>query len=121
MNTFNEDSLLSICKDRGFYRTRDVYDSLGKVIGIEPASMRAKVREGKFTLEQTTWIAGALEMTPKEYCDTFLNGLFVETASGTYRCKPMLMKQPTRKETKLTKQQQAREETLKFFDDLKGR
>lgn len=114
---FNKDTLIAIGLDRGYHSRTDLCDALGKILGIQTASMSAKITNKTFTNEESEQIASFLEMTPKEFCDTFFHGLFIETPSGTYRAKEFLGAKPTRRQKKKEEKRKSYEDVLEFFEN----
>lgn len=52
--------------------------------GLSVSTIQNKIYSGHFSREEMLVIASYFEMTPKEFCDVFLNGLFYENELGHY-------------------------------------
>lgn len=52
---------------------------IAKVLSISELTAKDKISASRLTHEETIKLAKFLELTPQEYCDIFLKGLFKET------------------------------------------
>lgn len=80
---YRSDILIKIGKDRGYYTKRALVQRIGKLLrrGERQAAKRL-YGYMPFTFLESFIVADFFEMTPAEYCDTFLNGLFKENERG---------------------------------------
>lgn len=51
---------------------------LAKVLGVSKTTVKAKISQSRLSHEDTIRIAQFLKLTPQEYCDMFLKGVFKE-------------------------------------------
>lgn len=62
-----------------YYNEFDGYIEPGmQILGCSKSTIKRKMREGTFDHEETIALARALKMTPRDYCECFLKGLFEE-------------------------------------------
>lgn len=76
---------------------------LSPVMQRTPSHIKRKVEGGGWSLEETAVVGTFFEMSPAEYCDTFLNGLFDENSVGRVVCSvknPTLLLNPPKKAQK---------------------
>lgn len=83
--TWDEETFLSVCKDRGFYSRRTVVYYLAKEMNLTTKTVDTILTTGKIRWEYILFIGAYFEMTPKEFCDVFLSGYFQEAQSGIFR------------------------------------
>lgn len=111
---FHYETLYAVCTDRGYKSKKEISEDLSKILGKEPSTISSQMKDGwNLSLDDAARIAMYFEMTPKEFCDTFLYGLFEETPSGSYRCKPLVRQK--RKENPDENRQRTRQEIIDFF------
>ena len=79
------ETLLVIASDRGYRSEAALADAISKELGIPFKSVKRFLETGRMTWGQVVCLGAFLEMTPKEFCDTFLHGFFQETSEGTFR------------------------------------
>lgn len=84
LSTFNLESLRRIGYDRGYITNLTLEAAIAEQLGMTVESVRVLLCNGKLKWEVIFIIADMLEMTPAEFCDTFLNGLFRETVPGKW-------------------------------------
>lgn len=125
MPGYEPDTLMKVAKSRGYYSKRSVVESLHKVLGIGKSTIYRKVKgDVPFNLSECCVIASTYEMTPREFCEVFLSGLFIEDSTGRYtayvgdpgrflheRNEEILERRQKRKEERL-------EDLRKFLEDL---
>ena len=115
---FNKQVFVSICKDRGYMKRRDMDIIIGGLIGTSPHVAAMRINKGQFSIEDAEIIASWFEMTPREFCDCFFHGLFYETPSGSFRAvphhaKPRPKEEPEEQETKRKSQSELGYEAIK--------
>lgn len=49
---------------------------LAKVLGVNTSTVKAKISQSRLSHDDTIRIARFLHLTPQEYCDIFLKGVF---------------------------------------------
>lgn len=86
MSYFSKDILMSVANSRGYLTERATAFGISTALGIKQNVAKQKLRSGRFTLEESMVIGSYFEMTPKEFCDVFLNGLFEENSVGVFIC-----------------------------------
>ncbi len=83
-NYYSHEKLIEVTKHRGYYNTKSVAIAISQNIGLSVSTVTNKIHTGHFSREEMIVIAAYFEMTPKEFCDVFLNGLFNEDSLGHY-------------------------------------
>ena len=83
-NYYSSDKLIEVTKHRGYYNTHAVAVGLSQNMELSVGTLKGKISSGHFSREEMIVIASFFEMTPKEFCDVFLNGLFNEDDLGHY-------------------------------------
>lgn len=98
---WDKDKFLLITKDRGYQTEEGIVYAIAKELNLDRPRAKILIDRGRFTWGQVLCLGAWLEMTPKEFCDTFLSGYFVDTF-GEFRAsydnleKAELLKQVTR-------------------------
>lgn len=82
--SWDRDTFFLIATDRGYQTEEAVVSMVGKELRLDRLKAKLSLEDGKFTWGQVLVLGAFMEMTPKEFCDTFLAGYFVE-AFGEYR------------------------------------
>lgn len=82
--SWDRDKFFLIANDRGYQTEEAVVSMVGKELRLDRFKAKLSLEDGKFTWGQVLVLGAFMEMTPKEFCDTFLAGYFVE-AFGEYR------------------------------------
>lgn len=85
MSFYSSKVLKQIALNRGYYTDEALAQCLAEHMGKRPHVIMRKINQG-FTQNEGAVVASFLEMSPKEYCDTFLHGLFKATREGHYVC-----------------------------------
>lgn len=83
-NYYSSEKLIEVTKHRGYYNAKSVAIAISQNTGLSVATITNKIYSGHFSREEMIVIAAYFEMTPKEFCDVFLNGLFNENSLGHY-------------------------------------
>lgn len=78
---------MQVVKHRGYMTERAVIDALVPVLEMTKKRVSFRVRTGRWSVEQMFVIAAYFEMTPKEFYDSFMHGLFIADREGHYVCK----------------------------------
>lgn len=95
--SWDRERFMLIANDRGYQTEEAVLQSVGIELQLDRARAKAIIEKGRFTWGQVLCLGAMMQMTPREFCDTFLNGYFVEQF-GEYRadyenlCKTELLK-----------------------------
>ena len=82
--SWDRDKFMLVARDRGYMTEESVIYAVGQEINLDRTRTVSLLKLGKFTWGQVLCIGALLEMTPKEFCDIFLCGYFVEMF-GEYR------------------------------------
>lgn len=80
---WDKDKFLLVAKDRGYQTEEAINAAVQKQLKISYNKARLMINSGRFTWGQVLLVGALLEMTPKEFCDIFMSGYFVECA-GSY-------------------------------------
>lgn len=84
MEFYSFDNLKRIALDRGYPNARSLASALQPYFGIERRRVITRIEEGHLTKEQCEVIGAFLEMSPKEYYETFMQGYFKQTRRGKF-------------------------------------
>lgn len=79
------DTLRQIARDRGYFNDVSMSAVISEALNITISGAKSMLESGRLTWSQCIIIGAVLEMTPKEFCDTFLHGYFREVADGVYK------------------------------------
>lgn len=82
--SWDKSKFLLIAADRGYQTESALIGDIAKELVLDRSGAKLLVDKGRFTWGQVLCLGAMLEMTPKEFCDTFLSGYFVDQA-GEYR------------------------------------
>lgn len=82
---WNRETLKKIAFDRGYYTTQALTHEIANELQMSYSATEKALASGKFTFGQILIIGAMLEMTPIEFCDTFLYDYFREIVDGLYR------------------------------------
>lgn len=82
--SWNKDKFYAIASDRGYQTEEGILYAVEKELNLERPKVKMLLNRGRFTWGQVLCLGVMLEMTPKEFCDTFLAGYFVDQF-GEYR------------------------------------
>ena len=85
--TWDMDTLMAVARDRGYFTEVAVTATIAEALGITISGASALITSGKLSWSQCIIIGAVLEMTPKEFCDVFLNGYFREVADGVFKAQ----------------------------------
>lgn len=83
IRTFNAETLYTIGRDRGYLTKDSLLFDISRTLEMSLSATKEAIRTGKLTYGQVLIIGGLLQMTPREFCDTFLYDYFKEI-SETY-------------------------------------
>lgn len=67
-----------IASDRGYQTEEMLLSEVGRELRLDRARTRIALERGRFTWGQVLTLGAMMQMTPKEFCDTFLAGYFKE-------------------------------------------
>lgn len=85
ITSWDAETLKSVARDRGFFSDVAVIVTISEALDISTFLARRLLSNGKFSWGQCIAIGALFEMSPKEFCDTFLQGYFREIADGVYK------------------------------------
>lgn len=76
--SWDKERFLLIAADRGYQTEESLIQDVGKELNLDKARAERLINCGRFTWGQVLCLGAMLQTTPKEFCDTFLNGYFVD-------------------------------------------
>lgn len=82
--TWDKERFLLIASDRGYQTENALVADISKELNLDRSATRLLMEKGRFTWGQVIVLGAMFEMTPREFCDTFLAGYFVNR-NGIYR------------------------------------
>ena len=82
--SWDRDKFMLIASDRGYQTEEAVTAVMAKELNLSYARMKSVLNYGRFSWGQVLVTGAFMQMTPKEFCDTFLAGYFTEMW-GEYR------------------------------------
>lgn len=103
---WNRETLSKIAFDRGYFTQEALIYDIANELEISYTATAKALKSGKFTFGQILLIGAMLEMTPIEFCDTFLYGYFQDITNGygsyvaTVRDKQPLLDKPIKSNNK---------------------
>lgn len=122
---YSQEKLMQMAKHRGYFTTHAIARTLSQNTGLSVATWENKLSSGHLSREEMIVIAAWFEMTPKEFCDVFLHGLFAENDLGHFEahidCSAYAFLHPPKKsqaQIRREKEQQKREEMLAEIAEL---
>lgn len=82
--SWDKDKFLLVANDRGYQTEEVLIAEVAEALKLDRMAARLLLDKGRFTWGQVLLLGEMLEMSPKEFCDVFLAGYFVER-NGEYR------------------------------------
>lgn len=82
--SWDRDKFFHIAEDRGYQTEEAVIADAAEEIHLDRPRMKIMLDRGRFTWGQVLCLGAWMQMTPREFCDTFLAGYFTEQF-GEYR------------------------------------
>lgn len=82
--TWDKERFLLIASDRGYQTENALVADISKELNLDRSGTRLLMEKGRFTWGQVIVLGAMFEMTPREFCDTFLARYFVNQ-NGVYR------------------------------------
>lgn len=76
--SWDREKFLLVAQDRGYLTEEGIVYAISNEFGIQRPAAQTLINKGKFTWGQVMCIGALFEMTPKEFCDIFLSGYFVQ-------------------------------------------
>ena len=76
--SWDKERFLLIAADRGYQTEEALIQDVGKELNLDKVRAERLINCGRFTWGQVLCLGAMLQITPKEFCDTFLNGYFVD-------------------------------------------
>lgn len=76
--SWDKEKFMLIATDRGYQTQEAIIQDVGAELNLDRARTAALVEKGRFTWGQVLCLGALLEMTPKEFCDTFLANYFTD-------------------------------------------
>lgn len=84
LQNWNIETLKKIAYDRGFFTERSFIYHISQELQLSYTATRTLLKTGAFTFGQALIVGAYLEMTPKEFCDTFLYNYFRDPGFGSF-------------------------------------
>lgn len=84
--SWDKDKFNLIAQDRGYRTDEMVLSAVAEELRMSRTNAKLAIENGRFTWGQVLCLGAMMQMTPKEFCDTFLSGYFVEQF-GEYRAE----------------------------------
>lgn len=84
LGVFDRDRLNLIARDRGFYTQAAVNSAVAELFDITSVDANNLLCTRSLTWGQAIGVAVLFEMTPMEFCDVFLKGVFQEVVDGKF-------------------------------------
>ena len=81
---WDKELFLLVGKDRGYQTEEALVYAVQNELDITRVKAKSLVDKGKWTWGQVMCVGAMLEMTPKEFCDIFMSGYFVEYMGEYY-------------------------------------
>ena len=81
---WDKELFLLVGKDRGYQTEEALVYAVEKELDLSRNKAKLLVDHGRFTWGQVMCIGAMLEMTPREFCDVFMSGYFVEYMGEYY-------------------------------------
>lgn len=81
---WDKEKFLLVARDRGYQTEEALIYAVKNELGLNYERARIMVDRGRFTWGQALCIGAMLEMTPREFCDVFMSGYFVEYMGEYY-------------------------------------
>lgn len=82
--SWDKEKFMLIAADRGYQTNEAIIHDVGKELNLDRARASLIIEKGRFSWGQVLCLGAMLQMTPKEFCDTFLAGYFSDQ-HGEYR------------------------------------
>ena len=76
--SWSRERFMLIAQDRGYQTEEAIIQDVGRELNFDLAKAKLIIDKGRFTWGQVLCLGAMLEMTPKEFCDVFLAGYFIE-------------------------------------------
>lgn len=76
--SWDRDTFFLVATDRGYQTEEMVISLVGKALNLDRNRARIVLASGRFTWGQVLVLGAEMQMTPREFCDTFMSGYFTE-------------------------------------------
>ena len=76
--SWDRDTFFLVATDRGYQTEEMVISLVGKALNLDRNKARIVLASGRFTWGQVLVLGAEMQMTPREFCDTFMSGYFTE-------------------------------------------
>lgn len=83
--SWDREKFLLIARDRGYQTEEALIFDVAEELRMERSKAASALKSGRFTWGQVLYLGAMMQMTPKEFCDTFLSGYFIEHNDDEYR------------------------------------
>ena len=92
--SWDKEKFLLVATDRGYQTESAIIQAISEELRLDRTRARLIIDNGRFTWGQVLCVGAMFEMTPKEFCDIFLVGYFVDQF-GEYRASVENMNKDT--------------------------
>lgn len=76
--SWDREKFMLVARDRGYQTEEAVIYAVGQELNLERHIVVLMLKTGRCSWGQVLCLGAMLEMTPKEFCDIFMSGYFVE-------------------------------------------
>ena len=126
--SWDKEKFLSIAADRGYQTEGALIQDVGETLNLDRMRTKSLLDNGRFTWGQVLCLGAMFQVTPKEFCDTFLAGYFVDNhseyradfdnISRTELLRPPIRPMPMAAEEEPEAEEEAVEEDTEMVEDL---
>lgn len=78
VSTWSRETFDLVVRERGIWTEGYLIFELSNRLGLTRKATEELLKSGRFTMEQAFKIGDYLQMTPREFCDIFMRGYFIE-------------------------------------------
>ena len=83
---YSYENMKKIAESRGYMSARAIAFRLAPLLGMTEQSVKAKLKSGTFSMDETFITGAFFQMSPEEYYEVFMGGLFRKNNAGRYVC-----------------------------------
>lgn len=83
--SWDKDKFLLIARDRGYQTEQALVYEMSKELNMTIDRASIILNRGRMTWGQVLCLGAMMQMSPKEFCDTFLAGYFIDHGDDEYR------------------------------------
>lgn len=82
---WDRDKFMLVARDRGYQTEEVVVQDVSRELNIDRGKTKWMLQHGRFTWGQVLCLGAMMQMTPKEFCDTFMAGYFKDHGDDEFR------------------------------------